>query len=1138
VSAIVVDHSKSHGERDFKEVVVANPNQIKSADPITRDADGNVIPLSQRFDESRDEISFSITPKDEKMSEAVERLFAGPKGLVDTGRKLRSKLSKIREKFEANLINAEGRDKDTRELETLNSLMQLNALRSVMPKEVRDSVGSPLDLVKLKTAKPRERNVIRRLEKMEKALNKYHQRKLREKIDKGLKKSKFKVSDSRKREGKIGQLGHEVVEHIASAKTQSLQAAEATKADLTQTFEEIETPTSEEFERWDSLTLATDLFYDYENATTARLEQALDFVTTNYKEGRKEWLAELERRREERDQFVKEAISFMGDKDLAEIGEIEASTIATNESRKGVKKFTEGVAEFLFSNHHTLARIVENAKDKKAAKDWHNRLLDSRIQGDLKSEQEANQKQEDFNEKLREIVGSKEKLVDHQVNKFLYDAKQARINKITTHEGAKDEEVAVPKDAVGAILRGETNGFDGEVLSDSDIELLREAMAEFDKLPKKKQGRSQSVKFTRVISEGARKPVGKISHEEALQWWLTMRQPDQREKLESLGWDEQMMEELSDFIPDNIKEMGLWMSNNLVQEGAEISSIHAQEYGVGLNTGENYFPVQNKIYDSKSEIDLNDPGSGRGISTASLKERVANEAIPAQVGAFGTYLRHVTEMAYWKHNVGWVRQYGGAFKTKEFAKNMEGKVGVGAYKTLSKYMESVSNKGAVAGQEMMGSERFLKGMMSRSALAILGGRLSTIWVNSTAWVNALGSSDVPVTQVVKHSLGALIDGKGAMKDTWRNELAVLRRDQGSSFLAQQAMKTGSSGHWLIRDSEKVAQLGMVPMNVMDVATNTVTMVGIYRATEKAALKRGADPDVAKAEADAAVTRAHATLAQPALGVSKSLMEQKSASNPFMGMMIFFMSEVRKNAANNAVAWRTLLTGKGIVSRTTAARQAAVYTFVYTAVVQGYKAIYNMLTGDEEKDEEVMQQMQDPKFWMYAAASDNLAAIPIGGEIVTSLLAKPLDQKYWDKQSTFMGAAKQISQASTIFDEDETDSARIDEAIDFVQSAGSLLPGGPLFAQAGNVADFAKKVAEGGMGYSFSEADRVHKIRKGIEKNKKAIYEENEDQDVRWELLEDVANQYKQENPDVWEKVMPQLEEKGVLPGKVIKKLQR
>ena len=40
--------------------VVFSPNQIKSADPVTYDSDGNVIPLSQRFDEGRDEISMSI----------------------------------------------------------------------------------------------------------------------------------------------------------------------------------------------------------------------------------------------------------------------------------------------------------------------------------------------------------------------------------------------------------------------------------------------------------------------------------------------------------------------------------------------------------------------------------------------------------------------------------------------------------------------------------------------------------------------------------------------------------------------------------------------------------------------------------------------------------------------------------------------------------------------------------------------------------------------------------------------------------------------------------------------------------------------------------------------------------------------
>lgn len=40
--------------------VVFNPDQIKSADPITRDDSGNIIPLSERFNERNDDIRFSL----------------------------------------------------------------------------------------------------------------------------------------------------------------------------------------------------------------------------------------------------------------------------------------------------------------------------------------------------------------------------------------------------------------------------------------------------------------------------------------------------------------------------------------------------------------------------------------------------------------------------------------------------------------------------------------------------------------------------------------------------------------------------------------------------------------------------------------------------------------------------------------------------------------------------------------------------------------------------------------------------------------------------------------------------------------------------------------------------------------------
>ena len=58
---------------EWGETIVFNPNQIKSADPVTRDAEGNVIPLSQRFNPQSNSTLYSLP--DEQ----------GPPGVTDIG---------------------------------------------------------------------------------------------------------------------------------------------------------------------------------------------------------------------------------------------------------------------------------------------------------------------------------------------------------------------------------------------------------------------------------------------------------------------------------------------------------------------------------------------------------------------------------------------------------------------------------------------------------------------------------------------------------------------------------------------------------------------------------------------------------------------------------------------------------------------------------------------------------------------------------------------------------------------------------------------------------------------------------------------------------------------------------------------
>ena len=98
--------------------VIFNANQIKSADPVTKDADGNVIPLSKRFDAGRDEVSFSIGDtqmKDTLWTQAYtrakspEKRMTVMKNLMDRLEALRRDVPRIIRAFGKEYTQEDGR---------------------------------------------------------------------------------------------------------------------------------------------------------------------------------------------------------------------------------------------------------------------------------------------------------------------------------------------------------------------------------------------------------------------------------------------------------------------------------------------------------------------------------------------------------------------------------------------------------------------------------------------------------------------------------------------------------------------------------------------------------------------------------------------------------------------------------------------------------------------------------------------------------------------------------------------------------------------------------------------------------------------------------------------------------------------
>ena len=60
-----------------EEWVAFYPNQIKSAEPVTYDEEGNVIPLSERFNPNTDDINFSLTSRQDALKAVDEKGLAG-----------------------------------------------------------------------------------------------------------------------------------------------------------------------------------------------------------------------------------------------------------------------------------------------------------------------------------------------------------------------------------------------------------------------------------------------------------------------------------------------------------------------------------------------------------------------------------------------------------------------------------------------------------------------------------------------------------------------------------------------------------------------------------------------------------------------------------------------------------------------------------------------------------------------------------------------------------------------------------------------------------------------------------------------------------------------------------------------------
>jgi hypothetical protein len=524
----------------------------------------------------------------------------------------------------------------------LAALRTLDAILSAFPAEIRGQVGGFVKLASLGTDKAREAEIVKRLEKLDKVVEKAAKKHYLDAIEKGFKRFGIKKDDKGRVTSNVTAAAAEEINFAYEFAEMDDANQDKEMASLEKIIDESE-DSSEQQDAIGRLAIAN-LFYKLEKRDSAELEATAEWLTETGSVAR-ETRKVMDAARAEWVKAAKEAAksdSVNGKlSSLPDAENVEADTRSTT-----FKRFTADVKGFLNSALFTMGQQLEIVfgQDSRITKEFHQRGVKAANQStDIKRDIEG--RRAAF---VAQLFGTDSKI--KQAGRMGALSVPAASG-ITITTGGKTKTVDVPGEVIERIIEGKAD-LKALGLTKEEAAILAEEWAINEALP---GNRRRSVFQVERRGEGQDVELV-MSQDEAIQYYLWSKQAASREQMERDGWSEESLAQLDKFLSDDAKALAGFFEAEYANLGRLINPVYRRMFNAPFPQVRNYSPIFRDISKADSIIDLDQQGQGSGVSSGFILARNKNaRSAMRRTSAISNFMQHAESSAHWISHVELVR---------------------------------------------------------------------------------------------------------------------------------------------------------------------------------------------------------------------------------------------------------------------------------------------------------------------------------------------------------------------------------------------------------------------------------------------------------------------------------------------------